>query len=136
MAVELAVVLPVVLAVMVIVVDCMVWMGECARFDQVASQKVLACATSPAKESYAPETRVQLVSEALAAAFAERGQTVSVSCEDVQVPFASMATYRCTLQMVPWPLSHPGATVFGISVPVSLEHECVLVIDPYTPGKL
>lgn len=136
MAVELAVVLPVVIAVLVIVVDCMVFMGTCARFDHIASQKVLAVATSPARELFEQEARVREVQTTLEEQFSSDTCSVEVACEDAQVPLSSMARYRCTLNMVPWPFSLGGAGVFGVQAPARLEHECVLAIDPYTPGEL
>lgn len=129
MAVELAVVMPVLLAVMVIIIDALVFTSECARFDQVAPQQIIACASSPPNSAYDMEARVAAVQAALEHDFAKRGSSVSVSCQDAGVPLASMTTFTCTFRFVPWPLSAAGA-------PAALEHTCSLSIDPYTPGKL
>lgn len=129
MAVELAVVMPIILIVLVIAIDMLVFAGECARFDHLAPQHIVAYATSPAMDEYAPEARVSEIQRALEADFAKNGSLVEVSCEDAGQALASMAVYHCTLRFSPWPLSMAGA-------PAMLEHECELAIDPYTPGEL
>lgn len=136
MAVELAVVLPVMLAVMVIAVDCMVYMGTAARFDHLAPQQVLALASSPSKESYDLDRRMEEVQQALSASFSRTGQSVTVECEDAGSTFSSMVVCRCTLRMVPWPLAPSARSVFGLEVPLYLEHTCSFALDPYTPGEL
>lgn len=52
MAVELAIVAPIILVVLVIVIDMLVFAGECARFDHVAPQRVLAQAASASMDGY------------------------------------------------------------------------------------
>lgn len=124
MAVELAIVAPVILVVLVIVIDMLVFAGECARFDHIAPQRVLAQAASASMDGYAGDARVTAIQAALEEDFAKNGSSVEVSCAD-----ASMATYRCTFRFAPWPLSIAGA-------PALLEHECSIAVDPYTPGEL
>ena len=129
MAVELAVVLPTLLVVLVIIIDGLVFASECARFDQLAPQRVISLAVSPAKDGYDSGARSAAVQAALEADFARKGSSVSVSCEDAGVPLASMTTYHCTFRFTPWPLSAAGA-------PAALTHSCDFSIDPYTPGEL
>lgn len=129
MAVELAVVVPVVLLLVVIAVDALVFTSECARFDHLACQRVLACAASPGKSGYALDSRSAAVQSALEADFAKQGSSVEVSVADAGVLLASMNVFRCTFRFSPWPLSAAGA-------PLTLEHSCSLAIDPYTPGEL
>ena len=129
MAVELAVVVPVILLIMVITVDALVFTSECARFDHLACQRILACATSPGKTGYALDSRAAAVQSALEADFAKNGSSVEVSVEDAGVPLASMNVFQCTFRFSPWPLSTAGA-------PLTLDHSCCLAIDPYTPGEL
>lgn len=129
MAVELAVITPVILIVLVIAVDMLVFAGECARFDHVAPQRIIAHATSPPADSYDAESRVAAIQSALAEDFARNGSSITVSCEDAGALLASMAVYRCTFRFAPWPLSVAGA-------PALLEHECSVAVDPYTPGEL
>ena len=136
MAVELAVVLPVVLAVMVIALDCLVFMGECARFDHLAAQQVLAKAVSPASGAYDVGARSSAVKSELAAMFSDHGMQVDVSYADAGVSLSDMCAFTCTLRMPPWPFSSHGSTVLGISIPTALTHSYTLVVDPYTPGAL
>ncbi len=136
MVVELAIVLPVIVAVMVVVVDCLVYMGQCARFDHIAPQKTLAIASSPARDLYSADERVEAVRAALDAEFADEGVTVEVSREDAGVAFSSMEVYRFSLRMKPWPLSRGGTALFGMQIPVHLKHEYAFAFDPYTPGEL
>lgn len=129
MAVELAIVTPVILVVLVIVIDMLVFAGECARFDHVAPQRVLAHAASAPMDGYDTGVRVDAIQAALGEDFAKNGSSVEVSCEDAGAALASMTVYRCTLRFAPWPLSIAGA-------PALLEHECSIAVDPYTPGEL
>lgn len=129
MAVELAVVIPIIMIVMVIVIDMMVFASECARFDQLAPQKVIALASSPGRDGYDASSRASAVQNALAADFGKRGSSVSVSTEDASMPLASMTIYHCTFKFAPWPLSVADA-------PATIEHTCSFAIDPYTPGEL
>lgn len=129
MAVELAIVMPIILIVLVIAIDMLVFADECARFDHIAPQRVLAHATSAPMDGYDPDTRTAAICAALEDDFAKEGSSVEVSREDAGVVLASMSVYRCTFRFAPWPLSIAGA-------PALLEHECSVAVDPYTPGEL
>ena len=136
MTVEFAVVLPVVIAVMVIAVDCMVFAGQCARFDNIAAQRVIALGVSAGRESYELEQRAADIEQALADDFANTNESVEVSCERAEGGLGEVYVFCCTLRFAPWPLSEAGASVFGTTVPLYLTHEYELAIDPYTPGDL
>lgn len=129
MAVELAVVMPVILIVLVIAVDMLVFAGECARFDHIAPQRVLAQAASAPMDGYELGARTAAIRTALESDFAKEGSSIEVSYEDAGVALASISVYRCTFRFAPWPLSIAGA-------PALLEHECNIAVDPYTPGEL
>ena len=129
MAVELAVVMPVILIVLVIAVDMLVFAGECARFDHIAPQRVLAQAASAPMDGYELGARTAAIRAALESDFTKEGSSIEVSYEDAGVALASMSVYRCTFRFAPWPLSIAGA-------PELLEHECNIAVDPYTPGEL
>lgn len=129
MAVELAVVMPVILIVLVIAVDMLVFAGECARFDHIAPQRVLAQAASAPMDGYELGARTAAIRAALESDFTKEGSSIEVSYEDAGVALASMSVYRCTFRFAPWPLSIAGA-------PALLEHECNIAVDPYTPGEL
>lgn len=129
MAVELAVITPVILIALVIAIDMLVFAGECARFDHIAPQRVLAQAVSAPVDGYAGDARVAAIQSALEGDFTKNGSSVEVGCEDAGVALSSMAIYRCTFRFAPWPLSIAGA-------PALLEHSCSVAVDPYTPGEL
>lgn len=129
MAVELAVIAPVILVVLVIAIDMLVFAGECARFDHIVPQRVIAHAASAPMDGYADDARVAAIQSALAEDFAKNGSSVEVSCEDAGTVMASMTVYHCTFRFTPWPLSIANA-------PALLEHECNVAVDPYTPGRL
>lgn len=136
MAVELAVMLPVVLAILVVAIDCLVYVGECARFDHLAPQRVLELAVSPGRDAPDEAARVEAVRSALAAEFDGHGETVEVSCSDAGAVLSGARDYELRLSMPPWPLEGRGLSVFGVRVPTRLSHTCHLVVDPYQPGAL
>ncbi len=109
MAVELAVITPVILIVLVIAIDMLVFAGECARFDHIAPQRVLAQAVSAPVDGYAGDARVAAIQSALEGDFTKNGSSVEVGCEDAGVALSSMVVYRCTFRFAPWPLSIAGA---------------------------
>lgn len=129
MAVEFAVVVPIIMVVMVIVIDMMVFASECARFDQLAPQRVIALASSPGRDSYSAESRASAIQDALNSDFGKQGSSVEVSVDDASMPFASMSVFHCTFKFAPWPLSLASS-------PAVIEHACNFAIDPYTPGEL
>lgn len=136
MAIELAVCLPVLIITMVVALDCMVYMGQCARFDALAAQNVMALAVSPAHGAYSIDARKGAVQQALSQEFSTGGASVGVEVSDAGAALASMSVFTCRLKVPPWPLSHGGASVFGTGVPLCMEHEYKVVVDPYTPGEL
>ena len=129
MAVELAVIMPVILVVLVIAIDMLVFASECARFDHLVPQRVLEHAVSPPINCYESDSRAEHIQYALEDDFDRNGASVETSYEDAGVALASMSVYHCTLRFTPWPLSIAGA-------PPLLEHTCSIAVDPYTPGEL
>ena len=137
MAVELAVVLPVLLVVMVIAIDALVFMGECARFDHLAAQAIRAEGASPGTGDYAISKRAKNIKSDLTESFVDSGARVSVAHEEHSgVAIWGTCTFTCTLKMAPWPFSHKGIEVFGAHIPTTLTHQYSLVVEPYTPGKV
>lgn len=132
-SVEFALVIPIILMVMVACVDGLVFATACARFDHIVPQRIIACVASPGRESYEGDERLQDLEQALEQDFVRADQNVSVEVEGSAL---GAKTYRCILRVAPWPLSSSGASVFGMRVPLVLEHECALALDPYTPGEL
>lgn len=134
MSVEMAVSLPVLLVCLVIAIDVLVYMGECARFDHLVPQEILACATSPAREA-ASQVNEAAVQAALAQEFSRYGEQVQVVAEEAGLLDGSV-TYTCTLSLAPWPLGVAGGEVFGTEIPGALQHSCSFAVDPYVPGQL
>lgn len=129
MAVEIAVVAPIVLAILIVIVDMLVYANECARFDHLAPQRVLACAVSGSSDESGLDDRRAAIESALEADFNKNGSWVSIECSDAGAAFASMTTFRCTFHFMPWPFSLSSAGP-------SIDHACALVVDPYVPGEL
>lgn len=137
MAVELAVALPVLLLALVIVLDVMSFMGECARFDHLAAQAVLAQGTSPGADDYDIGQRAARVQAQIAESFAGGGSVVSVEAHKKGgVAFWETYEFTCRMEMAPWPFAHGSLEVLGAHVPMALAHERSLAVEPYTPGRL
>jgi hypothetical protein len=72
MMVEMAVTIPVLLAVAGITINLLVFLGDCARFDRLAAEAVRTEASSPAYGGYGLAWRAQQVEERLNESFRER----------------------------------------------------------------
>ena len=142
MAVELAVIMPVVIVVALIVYNLCRFVEACAAFDRIAPDAVIAHGVSPAGEQSALSSAGQVEAQ-IRAALAMRNCEVSVGvrgAEPVSVgPGISfpvsplLTTYTCTLRYRPWPGSFVIAGVrFG--PPFALVHVRSLVVDRYRPG--
>lgn len=134
MSVEMAVSLPVLVICMVIAIDVLVYMGECARFDHLAPQEVLACATSPSHGA-ASQANAQGVQDALCSEFSRYNAQVEVDAQEGGMLDGSVV-YTCTLSLAPWPLGAAGSSVLGTGIPLFLRHSCSFAVDPYVPGQL
>ena len=134
MSVEMAVSLPVLVVCMVIAIDVLVYMGECARFDHLAPQEVLACATSPSHGAVS-QANAQGVQAALSGEFSRYNAQVQVEAQEGGALDGSVV-YTCTLSLAPWPLGSAGGSVLGTDVPLALRHSCSFAVDPYVPGQL
>ena len=144
MVVELAVLIPVAVAVAAIAMNLLGYLGLCARFDRVAAEAVRVNGTSPAYGSYSRASCEHAVEEAIREAFADvSGVEVSVSSVELGavsgaerpeagLVFSLVPTHRrytCTLSCDP-PFFGSGA--FG-AVFSPLRHECEYVVDPFNP---
>lgn len=130
MTIELAVAMPVLIAVAVIAVNAMTFFAECAVFDRVTCDSVRLHASSPAYgEDAGRETALieQEVKSQVNAANVE----ISVAHGVVGVGFDE---FRATLTFHPT-LFGLGlrSEVFGVALP-QLTHEARYVIDSYKPG--
>jgi hypothetical protein len=148
MAVELAVCLPVVMAVLAIVFNLMVFLGDCARFDRLAAEVVRTRATSPPDSYYglgACEDMVGLDLEELFNTMDDRLRT-NVDAYAI-LPDGSTQSWRdgvtiallphhevyvCTLEYRPWGF---GTRFLGFELP-GITHTRSFTIDPFRPGAL
>lgn len=142
MAVELALLVPVIVAVALAVVNLMSFSELCARFDRVAPDAVLAHGASP---SGSPEglAGVEEVAEAI-----RRGMGTDACEIEVRVVDASESgsgsgsmldlaagtiRYECSMRYRPWPATVSIAGV-GYQAPALLSHERPVVVDRYRAG--
>ena len=143
MVVELAVLAPVMLALLVIVVDLMVFLGDCARFDRVCAQAVVVAAAAPDGGSYSPANAAGAVKAQVDEGMGNpdrltctvslaRGASSGESNGAVAIASFSPTLFTCTCRMEsrPWPLLHG---MFGVEV-APIVHTRSYVIDPYQPG--
>ncbi|MDR2492876.1 MAG: hypothetical protein LBD25_05425 [Coriobacteriales bacterium] len=148
MTVELALAIPTILAVVGIIVNLMVYLGVCARFDRLTAEAVRIEATSPGYGSYGTASRERQVYELLQEQFADEQDFVTLEVTARQVAADGVGggsgggvmlslvpapdAYVCVLRYTPWGLPK---SVFGIEV-APLAHERVFVVDPFRPGVL
>ena len=143
MAVEMAVVMPVMLAVVGIAINLMVYLGDCARFDRIAAEAVRTQAASPGYNNYDSTSRASEVQELIELAFSSSDYlTITVTVSEGAaggnagsngVAFSlipRLETYTCTMYYRPWGF---GKSFFGIEFS-GIAHTRHYVIDPYRPG--
>jgi len=154
MTVELAVCIPVLLAVVGVAVNLMVFLGDCARFDRLAAETVRVEATSPGYGNYGTAARVEAVESLLSSCFAQReylsirvqssagtaGELAGDDQNDLSGSERALGfslephheTYVCTLTYRPWGF---GDSFFGIRFS-GITHTRSYTIDPFRPGVL
>lgn len=130
MTVELMVTLPVFIAVAVVIVNSLSFMGECAAFDRLARDAVRVCAASP---GYGCDAR-SCAADAqalLSDSFDDAYSNVSVEVEGCA---AGCLRYEAEIRFSPTLFGRSfSGTVFGVEL-VPLRHRVQLVVDPYKPG--
>jgi len=139
MAVELAVLVPVVLVVALVILNLMRFVGACAVFDRASLDAVVSHGVAPAGE----QTSLVAVDEVrgcIEAALNDKSCEAEVRAESLSGDgtgtfslVSHLTRYTCTLVYRPWPTSIrlPGITY---QAPLSLRHERTLVVDRYRPG--
>ncbi|NTU89250.1 MAG: hypothetical protein HGA54_04990 [Actinobacteria bacterium] len=146
MAVELAVVMPVLIALVIISVDSMVYLGDCARFDRISGEIVRIHAASPAVSGEGASSCAEAIQADIEDAMnPSMHLSFSVTCVEKSESNNGSATgpadivgsfsprlqeYRCTLNYIPWPFT---MGVFGFDL-APLSHNRTYIIDPYRPG--
>lgn len=130
MTIELAVALPVLLAVAFLAVNALTFFYQCAVFDRAANEAVRVHASSPGYGQVASQV-CSAVSSDVQAALDGRNVDVSMSCSPAG---RDLERYTATLEF--WPtLFGMGlrSHVFGVSMPC-LSHTVTYVVDSYKPG--
>ena len=139
-AVEMAVTVPVLLALALITFNLMVFASAVARFDRVAPTVVLAHAVSPVTGGEEAVSVEETVERELAQAM--EGYDIEVAVEvdhegdggsEALALVGGLETYRCILRYTPWP---QGLVIAGVALgaPGSLEHVRAVTFDPWRSG--
>jgi len=147
MTVELAVTIPVVMAVAAIVINTMAYMDVSARFDRLAAEAVRIEAASPGYSAYGTEARVGRVRLLLQEQFADEARFVRIevrantgpsegsigdTIEPIFLLVPQLETYECTLHYSPFGF---GNSFFGINF-LEMSHTRSFTIDPYRPAVI
>lgn len=131
MTVEIAVVLPVAIALMAIVCNGMAFFSDCAAFDRMARNAVRLYATVPAYGEDSSQA-VENIQSFLRQRFSAPNQEVTVQ----EVGEGGYWRYTATLSFAPTLFGiNLRQEVFGIGMP-RITHSASLVIDRYKPGIL
>jgi len=143
MAVELAVLVPVVLVVALTALNLMRFVEACAVFDRVALDAVISQGVAPSGAQQ-ELTAVAAVESCIDSALASDRCTVSVVAQGASQPTKAgtgltfpvsplLTTFVCTLSYHPWPGSF---TIAGVAYdsPLVLTHSRSIVVDRFRPG--
>jgi hypothetical protein len=148
MTVELAVCIPVILAVMGVLLNVMGYLNVCARFDRVAAEAVRIEATSPGVDAYGIGIREARVRQLIEDSLAQEGGGFKVDITVTAAPrsgsatpaasggidfslLARLETFECRITYHPWPFDRfVGLRFFALT------HQRNFSIDPYRPGVL
>ena len=132
MTVELMVALPVMIAVALVAVSALSFMGTCASFDHQACEAVRVCATAP-QAGWGPEQCAAEAAALLDRQFGDALTSVTVEC---QVASFGHLRFLMTLRVEPSLFGRPlSDNVFGVSFP-PLAHTTELTVDSYKPGVI
>lgn len=144
MAVELAVLMPVIIVVGLIVFNLMRFVELCAAFDRIALDAIVSQGVSPEGEQ-SEQAAAQAIKACVEEALASTACTVEVSASStvdggsgrgLSFPVSPLlTTYVCTLSYRPWPSSFVIAGV-PYQSPLVLKHERALTVDRFRPGAI
>lgn len=140
MSVELAVVIPVVIAVCLICYNAGRYAMLCADFDRLAQNACVVYGVSPSGEQSSAHAAAEIKAE-LASELPSELVTVDVQAEgmsaDPHQPLTFLISplltrYTCVMKYKPWPLSFVLAGT-ELSLDIGLEHKKSLVVDRFRP---
>ena len=154
MTVELAITVPIIMAVVAIIINTMVYLDVCIRFDRLAADAVRIEAASPGYGAYGTGSRVDRVSALLQQQFADEADFVRIdvtahagadggagqggqsSTGSGSKPVFSLIpvleTYECTLHYSPWGFK---GSFFGVNF-MEMTHTRSYTIDPFKPAVI
>lgn len=132
MTIELAVAMPVIIAIAVIAVNALTFFCQCAVFDRVAHEAVRVHAASPAYGQGASQS-CALVEQDIRAVLDDSNIEVSVAYDSTGFDYDR---YTATLEFHPT-LFGLGlrSEVFGVAMP-ALSHTTAYVVDTYKAGVI
>ena len=132
MTLEVAIAMPVLIAVAVMAVNAMTFFSECAVFDRVAHEAVRVHAASPAYGQGVDQS-CALIEQAIESQVAADNLDVSVSHGMTGLDFDE---YTATLEFYPTLFGRGlRSEVFGVSLP-HMTHHTRYVVDSYRPGVI
>lgn len=141
MAVELAVLMPVIVVVALVVYNLGRFVCVCAAFDRISLDAVLAQGVSP-QGSQTQLAAVDAVRNSIVESL-DAGGTCNVDVRAEKLGKSGLAgelsmrahltRFTCTLTFKPWPSSFVLAGV-AYDAPIALHHTRSLVVDRYSPG--
>ncbi|MDR2671936.1 MAG: hypothetical protein LBC35_01290 [Coriobacteriales bacterium] len=143
MTVELAVCVPVVLAVLGVALNTMAYLNVCARFDRVAAEAVRIEASSAGHWAQSTTVRAERIRLTIQESFAEEPNAFNVDIAVLGsaqgalgigggIGFAmlpGLEIFECSVTYYPWPFDRIVFVEF-----FSLTHARHYAIDPYRPG--
>ena len=148
MTVELALTIPVVMAVLGILINTMMYLDVSVRFDRLAAEAVRIEAASPGYGSYGTNARADKVRALLQQQFADEARFVRIEVRayagagtaageqggigSLFSLVAGLETYECILYYSPWGFD---GSFFGINF-FGLKHTRSYTIDPYRPAVI
>lgn len=146
MTVELAVVLPVTIAVVLVAINLLRFSAACASFDRVALDAVVSQGVAPAGDQNRAAA-VDEVRSCIQGALQDDDLAVEVSAEQlsggagdvsggrgVGFPVSPLLTrFICTMHYRPWPQVDSFAGV-RVGTPLTIDHTRSLVVDRFRAG--
>ena len=132
MTVEMAIAMPVLIAVALLAVNALLYVGDCAAFDRLSRQAVCVYATSP---PYGKTTLASAgdVEAELRRSFSADNQEVNVNAEQCA---GGYVRFSATLKFAPTLFGRSfSGQVFGVELP-SVSHTATVTVDPYRPGVI
>jgi hypothetical protein len=137
MTVELAVCIPIILALAAIVINALIFLGDCAKFDRLAAEAVRIEAVAPASADYGATAAASRVNQRLQGFFADRRDlsiavTTSGPSSSAFSMLTQLQTYKCTMKYHPLGF---GDEFFGVKF-TTIDHVREYTVDPYRPGVL